>query len=441
MSAPNPAGLHGLPPRLAITSLGCKVNFAEMTELAGTLAAAGWDVVPDSEPADVRVVNSCTVTLQADATTRQRLRRLRRADPAAHIVLTGCSVDANRELCEPGSARDLGVDAVYANGGKELIAADLLALAAAPQRVAAHGATLMADDPSLRSRAFIKVQDGCNHRCTYCIVWQARGVSRSRTPDAVKDAVARAVESGHAEVVLCGVDLGSYGRDIGTDLASLLRSVLDGCDGSTRIRLSSINANDVTPELIELNAHPRLCSHWHMPLQSGSDAVLKAMHRGYRRAQYRRVVAALRAGDALTEFTTDVMVAFPGETADDHAATLSLIGEVGFHSCHVFRWSPRPGTPATSLPARIDAATARRRSGEVRRAAARAGDASRRRAVGREHEVVWQNAPTDYEPARGLSSTYHEILVHGVARRPGSLGRVRAERVCGDMLEGSVVAP
>lgn len=441
MIAPaNARAAGGLPPRLAITSLGCKVNFAEMAELAGALAAAGWDVVPDSEPADVRVVNSCTVTLQADATTRQRLRRLRRADPGAHIVLTGCSVDANPDLNDSGSARDLGADAVYPNASKDLIAADLLARGSAHEDGAAVSSTMWApEEPSLRSRAFIKVQDGCNHRCTYCIVWQARGVSRSRPPDAVMHAVAHAVESGHAEVVLCGVDLGSYGRDLGTDLAALLRELLDRCGDGARIRLSSINANDVTPALVELNAHPRLCPHWHMPLQSGSDAVLKAMHRGYRRAQYRRVVAGLRRADPLTEFTTDVMVAFPGETEDDHAATLSLIDEVGFHSCHVFRWSPRPGTPATAHADRIDPATARRRSGEVRRAAARAGDASRRRAIGREHEVVWQNAVTSAEPARGLSSSYHEILVRGVAPSPGSLSRVRADRVAGDVLEGSLV--
>jgi threonylcarbamoyladenosine tRNA methylthiotransferase MtaB len=440
MTAPETSELR-LAPRVAITSLGCKVNYAEMAELAGTLAAAGWDVVPESDTADVRVVNSCTVTQQADATTRQRLRRLHRADPGARIVLTGCSVDANPGVYDSArAAHDLGVDAVYANCDKASIASDLLALAAPVRSDAATGAATAAADASLRSRAFVKVQDGCNHRCTYCIVWQARGVSQSRPAGAVIDAVTRAVDSGHAEVVLCGVDLGSYGRDLDTTLATLLRDLLEHVGERARVRLSSINANDVTPELIELNAHPRLCSHWHMPLQSGSDAMLKAMHRGYRRAQYRRVVAALRERDPLTELTTDVMVAFPGEGEADHAETLSLIDEVGFHSCHVFRWSPRPGTPATSHAGRVDPATARRRSAEVRRAAARSGDASRRRAVGREHEVVWQNAATDDEPSRGLSSTYHEILVRGIAPRPGSLGRVRAERISGDVLEGVLVA-
>ena len=413
-------------------SLGCKVNFAEMSELAGTLAAAGWQVVAESDPADVRVLNSCTVTLQADATTRQRLRRMRRADPGARVVLTGCSVDANPDLYGADAARRLGVDAVYSNTRKDAIAADLLRWIDAPGSVAAerHGR-------SSRSRAFIKVQDGCNHRCTYCIVWQARGVSRSRHPNAVADAVARAMDAGHGEVTLCGVDLGSYGRELGSDLATLLHDLLERCGEDARIRLSSINANDVTPALIALNAHPRLCAHWHLPLQSGSDAVLRRMHRGYRRAQYLRVVRHLRDRDPLTEITTDVMVGFPGETDEDHAATLSLIDEVGFHSCHVFRWSPRPGTPATSYSDPVDATTARRRSAEVRRAAMRAGDASRKRAVGREHEVVWERP--DAKGARGLSSTYHEIEVREGSPQPGSLGRVLVTGVTEDHLEGRLI--
>ena len=434
MSGVARAGAPGAPPRVAITSLGCKVNFAEMSELAGVLAASGWDVVDESEPADVRVLNSCTVTLQADATTRQRIRRLRRADPGARVVLTGCSVDANPESYTTRAARRLGVDAVYANADKHAIAGDLLATL--PLVVPDTPADTT---PWSRSRAFIKVQDGCNHRCTYCIVWSARGRSISRDAGDVVGATGRAIDAGHAEVVLCGVDLGSYGRDRGTTLAALLEDLLARIGDRARLRLSSINANDVSDALIELNAHPRLCKHWHLPLQSGSDSVLRSMHRGYRRAQYLRVVRELRERDPLTEITTDVIVGFPGETEDDHAATLSLVDEVGFHSCHVFRWSPRPGTPATSYTDAVDAATSRRRSAEVRRAAARSGDASRHRAMGREHEVVWEHA--DAHGAVGLASTYHEIVVPGHAPRPGSLGRVLATGISGDRLQGTPITP
>jgi threonylcarbamoyladenosine tRNA methylthiotransferase MtaB len=411
------------PLRVALTVLGCKVNFAEMAELAGTLAAGGCEVVPEHEAADVRVLNSCTVTSQADATTRQRLRRLRRLDPGAHLVLTGCSVDAN-----PGAYTT--VDSIFANRDKDGIAAHVLAMARRGDTP--HNAPLM------RSRAFIKVQDGCDHRCTYCIVWQARGASSSIPARVVHDRVRAAIDAGHREIVLCGVDLGSYGRDIGTDLATLVASLLDLCGESARIRLSSVNANDVTSALTALNAHPRLCAHWHMPLQSGSDRVLRAMHRGYRRAQYLRVVRALREVNPSTEFTTDIMVGFPGEAENDHAETLSLVDEVGFLQGHVFRWSARPGTPASSIEGRVDDAVARRRSAEVRRATRRTGARSLAAACGRSHEVVWDSV--DGGAAHGLTAGYHDVVIEGEpAIRQGGVDLVRAETFLGDHLRGTLL--
>ncbi len=424
------------PLRVALTTLGCKVNFAEMAELAGALAAAGCDVVSEDEHADVRVLNSCTVTMQADATTRQRLRRLRRQDPQARMVLTGCSVDTNLEQYLPadGAGRRLpaaGLDAVFPNARKHEIADYVIELGTSPR-------TESRMKPPLRSRAFLKVQDGCNHRCTYCIVWRARGESTSVPSALVLERAQAAVDQGHAELVLSGVDLGSYGRDIGTDLPSLLTLLLDKLGDTARLRLSSINANDVTPRLIELNEHPHLCAHWHMPLQSGSDHVLRAMHRGYRRAQYLRVVQALRERDPFTEFTSDVMVGFPGETEADHCQTLSLIDDAGFLACHVFRWSPRPGTPATDLEPRVGDATARRRSAEVRRAALRTGDRSRRRACGRVHEVVWDRV--DGGVAHGISATYHEVTADASAHtQPARLARVLATGVDGETLRATVL--
>jgi len=428
------------PYRVALLALGCKVNFAEMADLAGELAAAGCDVVAAEEPADVRVVNSCTVTTQADATTRQRLRQLRRLDPYAHIVLTGCSVDANPGQYMPVDAErarlaDAGIDSVFANRDKQRIAAHVLALAAGRAQPRADANPVL-----LRSRAFLKVQDGCDHRCTYCIVWRARGESRSVAQEAVLERAQAAIDAGQSEIVLTGVDLGSYGRDVGTTLAALVTALLARVGDTARIRLSSVNANDMTPSLIELNAHPRLCSHWHMPLQSGSDRVLRAMHRGYRRQRYLRVVRQLREHDPLTEFTTDVMVGFPGETDGDHEQTLSLIDEVGFLSCHVFRWSPRPDTPAADLGDRVPDAVARRRSAEARGAASRTGHRSRVRACGRTHEVVWDHATEG--SAHGLSSTFHEILVADAPRtRPGTLGHARAVSVDGEVLRATLQRP
>jgi threonylcarbamoyladenosine tRNA methylthiotransferase MtaB len=411
--------------RVALTALGCKVNFAEMADLAGRLAAAGLDVVGDDEPADVRVLNSCTVTLQADATTRQRLHRLRRDDPGAHLIITGCSVDAN-----PGQYTT-GVDAVFDNAAKPAIADYIVEnFTAAP----AH----TTPPTPLRSRAFLKVQDGCDHRCTYCIVWRARGgYSRSLSPAEVLAKADDALHAGHKELVLTGIDLGSYGKEHGTTLAALLQTLLDRV-GDARVRLSSVNANDVSPQLAELNAHPRLCPHWHMPLQSASDDVLKRMHRGHRMAQYRKVVERLRQADPRTELTTDLMVGFPGETEDDHRRTVDYVAEASFLHCHVFRWSPRPDTPAATHEQRVDDATARRRSAEVRRAATRSGEQARGRAIGTTAEAVWERVSA--EEARGLTDTWHTVVAApNPQSRPGGLQRVRIDAPGGDALRATLL--
>jgi threonylcarbamoyladenosine tRNA methylthiotransferase MtaB len=424
-----------MPLRVSVTALGCKVNYAEMADLAGRLAAAGCEVVSDDQAADVRVLNSCTVTVAADATTRQRLRRLRRADPTAHIVLTGCSVDGNprtylREDTRGRRVLPNGVDAVFANAAKQDIAEHVLEVAAergaraVPSRV-----------QSLRSRAFIKVQDGCDHRCTYCSVWRARGASRSVPLADIRQRVADALDLGQVELVLTGVDLGSYGRGQGSTLAHLLCTLLDDVGRQARIRLSSINTNDITGELIELNAHPQLCSHWHMPLQSGSDAILRAMHRGYRRAQYLRVCAALRSLDPNTEFTTDVMVAFPTETEADHLETIALIEETQMLAVHPFRYSPRDDTAAAALEGRIDDASARRRSAAVRRTAAATGRARRTRAVGARHRAVWDRVEAGV--AHGISATYLQVVVpRAPGIRVGGIDTVHVESVEGDLLHG-----
>jgi threonylcarbamoyladenosine tRNA methylthiotransferase MtaB len=428
------------PLRVGLVALGCKVNYAEMADLAGRLAAGGCEVVADDEPADVRVLNSCTVTAQADATSRQRLHRLRRAEPDAHLVLTGCSVDGNPQAYlrrDASGERVLpdGVDAVFSNAEKDDIAAHVLRISAAR-----NSTRVEAMRPPLRSRAFIKVQDGCNHRCTYCSVWSARGASRSVPLAAVLQQVDAALGAGQREVVLTGVDLGSYGRSDGTTLANLVGTLLDRVGEEARIRLSSVNSNDITPALIELNAHPRLCSHWHMPLQSGSDAVLRAMHRGYRRRQYVRVCAALRALDEYTELTTDAMVGFPGETDEDHAQTLSLVEEVGMLAVHAFRYSPRAGTPAASLASCVPDPVARRRSAELRRAAAQSGHARRVRAVGRRASVVWDRVRGD--DAHGLTSTYLEVVAPAsTATRPGAMSEVELVAVEGEALRARLVEP
>jgi threonylcarbamoyladenosine tRNA methylthiotransferase MtaB len=246
------------------------------------------------------------------------------------------------------------------------------------------------------------------------------------------------VASGHAEVVLTGVDLGSYGRDRGSDLTALVGHLLQGLDGTARIRLSSINANDIPERLVELNGDPRLCSHWHIPLQSGSDRMLRAMHRGYRRQRYLRVVESLRRQDPHTELTTDLMVGFPGESHEDHEATLRLIDEVEFLGCHVFRYSPRPDTEAARLLPQADDALLRSRSAEVRRTAAASARRRRQRAVGRRHRVVWDRVAAG--EAHGLTDAYHEVVADpATGTRTGQMQTVLVTGVEGDLLRAIIL--
>ena len=364
--------------------------------------------------------------MQADATTRQRIRRLRRLDPGAHLVLTGCSVDAN-----PGAYTT--VDSVFANPDKDSIAAHVLAMSRRdePPRDAPLHALARIHQGAGRMRPSLHVL----HR-----VAGARHVVERPRAHRARSSPRRASTPATAEIVLCGVDLGSYGRDIGTDLATLVASLLERAARRARIRLSSINANDVSPALIALNAHPRLCSHWHMPLQSGSDRVLRAMHRGYRRAQYLRVAHALREANPLTEFTTDIMVAIPrrdrGRPCGD--AVTGRRGGVPPGSRLPLVAAPRDAG-IRDRRSRVDDAAARRRSAEVRRAtqALRRGvarprvRASARGRVGRGRRAT---------SAHGLTAGYHEVIVEGATDvRQGGLDLVRAETVEGDRLRGTLL--
>ena len=307
----------------------------------------------------------------------------------------------------------------------------------APQRVA-----VATGSAALRSRAFVKVQDGCDHRCTYCIVWRGarRSIERSRPTSCTSACAPRSTPVTGRSCSAASTSARTAATS-GPTSRRCVESLLDVVRRRARIRLSSINANDVTPALIALNAHPRLCSHWHMPLQSGSDHV-PARHAS--RLPARAVPAcrarAARREPADTEFTTDIMVGFPGETEDDHAETLSLVDEVGFLQGHVFRWSPRPGTPATGHRER--AWTMRRPGGAARRCAAPPGAPVRDRSLARAgsvHEVAWDAVDGAHcpRPHRRLSRGHRRRRAPASARERSTC--VRAEAVEGDRLRGTLL--
>ncbi len=328
-----------------LVTLGCKVNQYETQYAREMLELNGYREAADGEPADLCLVNTCTVTHEADAKGRQAIRRLAHDNPGAAIVVMGCFATRDPQTV----ARLPGVTKVITD--KERLAESLrefgvTAVPAAITRFDGH------------QRAFVKVQDGCQLNCSYCIIPHVRPVLRSRPPEDIVAEVRGLVEHGCQEIVLTGVHLGHYGIDLSRGrpmdrwrrLWHLLEQ-LAGLKGDFRIRLSSLEAAEVRDDLVRVLAgHPRICPHLHLSLQSGSDRILSAMKRRYRRAGFLERCRRLRAALDEPAFTTDVIIGFPGETEADFADTCSLVREAGFCKLHIFSFSPRLGTPAAALP-------------------------------------------------------------------------------------------
>ncbi|MHB1132523.1 MAG: tRNA (N(6)-L-threonylcarbamoyladenosine(37)-C(2))-methylthiotransferase MtaB [Chloroflexota bacterium] len=343
-----------MPPTVALATLGCKVNQAETDDLAAAFARAGFSRADFRKAADVYVLNTCTVTHIADRKSRALLRQARRLSPAALLVATGCYASVS-----PAQVAELGVDLIVPNADKARLVE--LVLAAGSFSPCAAGVA----GPG-RTRAYLKVQDGCDNRCTYCIVPRARGRQRSEPLAALLDAARARAAAGYQELVLTGVHVGAYGRGVenaGVTLAGLLRQLLDATD-LPRLRLSSIEPEDVTPELLALwsASGGRLCRHFHLPLQSGCEATLRRMGRRYRAAAYADLVADIRRTVPGVAITADIMAGFPGEDEAEFAESLAFARAVGFAGLHVFKYSPRPGTPAARYAGQVPPAVARARS-------------------------------------------------------------------------------
>jgi threonylcarbamoyladenosine tRNA methylthiotransferase MtaB len=434
--------------RAAIANLGCKVNQSEMDAVERLLRARGVELVDSREPADLVIVNTCTVTAIADRKSRQIVRRSRRASPDAQVLVTGCSVAVDPESLAAADPAARFFD----NESKGRLLAELAALVVAPDGrqlptlsgveavQASPGGALEADEGSIeddfeartaidRTRAFVKIQDGCSFYCTYCIIPRARGPALSVAADAVLADVNRALSAGHREVVLTGINAGTY-ADGSIALPGLVRRIL-GETSVERIRLSSIEPQHVTDELLDVwvGSGGRCLPHFHIPLQSGDDTVLRRMGRRYDAASYAALVARVRAAMPGAAVHADVIVGFPGEDDAAWERTLDFLRGLDPAGVHVFRYSARPGTPAARMVGQVDGKTKKRRAAGALAFAAEARARFAERQIGRDVRVLFEQPLSG---GRWLGHADNHVLVEVKALDgplEGAIRPVRAELV------------
>ena len=464
--------------RIYLEALGCRLNYAEMATLGRQLAGAGHELADSATTADLCVLNSCTVTGEAARQSRQLARQLARANPAARLIVTGCYATLegetvaqlpNVELVVGNQRKDELLRLIQESGvrgqesAKQPIPQDSEASSERPTSNTDYGLRTTHHAP--RTRAFVKTQDGCRNRCTFCIVTVARGAERSRTlADLVAEVNALHAE-GYQEAVLTGVHLGGYGSDLGEDLPSLVTALLtETC--IPRLRLSSLEPFDLSEDFFDLwgQSAGRLMPHLHLPAQSGSDAVLRRMARRNRVADFERLAAAARAAIPGLTITTDLIAGFPGETEADFAETLGFARRVGFAHIHAFPYSAREGTAAARFDGQVPDGERKRRVRALVALDAELGVAVRRSFVDEVRPVLWENrdaAPSaersrwmdfprattpmqdGYQVWSGLTDNYLRVLATAPAdlELHNRFSSVRLERLEGDVLWGAVTTP
>lgn len=406
--------------KVSLLTLGCRVNQSETAVLEGTLRKSGVDVVTLEEKPDYCIVNTCTVTAKSDYNSRQLIRRAART--GAGVIVTGCYAQMR-----PGAVKQIdGVLHVIENCRKHEI----------PRLITGNE---VEPDYSFqtRSRPHLKIQDGCNFSCSYCLVPLARGKSRSISPDEVVARAARIESAGYKELVLTGIHLGTYGHDLPSrmTLSRMIRMLLDET-GIHRIRLSSLEINELDAELLELLTEPRLCKHLHLPLQSGSPKVLSAMRRSYQPSDYLKKCEAISKRAENISIGTDIIIGFPAEDDHDFDDTYNLVKSLPLSYLHVFPFSPRPGTDAYIMAPRTS--VKRDRLERMRLLDREKRLSYMTSQFGRTLEIIVEEHISEKHIA-GTSSNYLKITAHSVEHSPGSLVNIRPEAVERGSLWGIVI--
>lgn len=373
--------------KIHLKALGCRLNEAELEQWSRQFQQQGHAIVTQADEADVVVLNTCAVTTDATKKSRKLMNRLHRENPQSKLVVSGCYASLKPDEV----ASRLGVDLVIDNQQKEKLPAKVI------EKFSANTMPLMAMEPgetSLfmrgRQRAFIKVQDGCRYRCTFCIVTVARGEERSRSLDDIVEQVNELQQQGIQEIVITGVHVGGYGSDIGSSLYELINMLLKETD-IPRIRFASVEPWDLGDKFFNLFTNKRVMPHMHLPLQSGADSVLRRMSRRCKTAEFKELIENARKAIPDFNVTSDIIVGFPGETDDEWQQTLQIVESIGFGHLHIFSYSAREGTKAARLPNRIHTEVAKKRSKELHLLADQMKQNMLEMQLNKQIEVLWES--------------------------------------------------
>ena len=405
--------------KIAFHTMGCKVNQFDTAVMEERTRQADHGIVPFNQAADVYVINTCSVTENSDQESRRIVRQVKRRNPAAKVIVTGCYAQTHPEEL----AKIPGIDLVLGNTEKQDLAGYLGGCDKADGPVVSVGRAHVSGplaQPLIRqisghTRVFLKIQDGCDYECSFCLIPRARGPGRSLLPERVIEQVTLLVEEGCQEVVLTGVNLGTYGRDFNPkgSLSDLLRLLLDRTRIS-RIRLSSIEPKTVTPELIEIMKSCRVCRHFHIPLQSGDDGILKKMNRHYTRSYYRQLILSIAERFPNASIGTDVMVGFPGEGEAEYRNTYELLNELPMSYFHVFPFSARPETAAAMIRVEVPEPKKKRRADELRRLSVEKSRQFFEAHIGKElQSLIERERDPETGLLKGITDNYIKVLLSG----------------------------
>jgi threonylcarbamoyladenosine tRNA methylthiotransferase MtaB len=426
---------------VALHTLGCKLNFSETSTIGNEFLHNGFSIVDFKNKADVYVLNTCTVTQNAEKDCRQLVRKALKQNPEAYIIVTGCYAQLR-----PAEIADIkGVDVILGSNEKFKLFSlidnfqkkNLACIFVSPTEKLNEFGPAHSTDADSRTRAYFKIQDGCDYKCSFCTIPLARGLSRSLNPDKVVNQFKHLVNSGYKEIILTGVNVGDYGKSFSTNLYNLLLRLVN-IDGDFRIRISSIEPNLLSDEIINLTAeNEKMCKHFHIPLQSGNPKILKLMKRRYKVEHYFDLIYKCKDKIEDPGIGVDVIVGFPGETEDDFMQTYSFLKELPVSYLHVFTYSERPDTGAIELDNPVDVIERRKRSNMLRILSEKKRYEFYRQMIGKELDVLFE-AENIEGKIKGFSSNYVRVGLDYNPNLVNKIYSVSIHNITGNTCSGSI---